>query len=83
MTYLRVSRHFNLLGNVDVGGQVQRSDRDLVVRAEVVVGQGLYLLRPRRAPHEDLTIGADLRNDLPDLGFKAHVQHSEDARKHL
>ena len=40
------------------------------------MGQALHLLGPRRGPHERLTIGADLRHDLPHLRLETHVQHA-------
>lgn len=38
--------------------------------------QRLHLLRPRRRPHERLSVGPDLRDDLADLRLEAHVQHA-------
>ena len=39
------------------------------------VGANLYLLRPGSGPHQDLSVRSNLFDDLPDLGFEAHVEH--------
>ena len=62
-----------------VGGQVLGADVDVDVAlagVQEVSGQLLHLLGPGGGPHEDLTVWADLLEDLPDLGLEAHVQHS-------
>eukprot|EP01136_Pigoraptor_vietnamica_P021211 Opistho-1_new@71114 len=55
---------------------MQRADRHLDVVLEVIAGQPLHLLRPRRAPHQRLTVGPNLRHNLAKLRLKPHVQHA-------
>ena len=35
-----------------------------------------HVLGPSGTPHESLSVGSNEVNDLPDLGFKAHVEHA-------
>ena len=66
----------NMLCDVLVSRQLERPNSDLVVVLEKVVGHVAHLARPRRRPHERLAVRADLRDDLPELRLKAHVEHS-------
>ena len=58
-----------------IGGGVQGTNVDLDGVLEVVPSEALHLLRPRCGPHQRLAVGADLADDLADLGFKSHVKH--------
>lgn len=40
------------------------------------VRQLLDVLGPRSAEHQRLPVGADLADNLPDLGLETHVQHT-------
>ena len=66
-----------------VGGQLSRANRRLnVVAAKEVASQLLHLTRPRRTPHQCLSVRSDLLNNGPQLGLKAHVQHAVSLVKH-
>lgn len=64
------------LSDVVVGREFQRSNIDLHVVSEKIFGKFANFPRPRGGPHQNLTIGSDLADDLADLGFETHVQHS-------
>mmetsp|Transcript_52496 Transcript_52496/g.162348 ORF Transcript_52496/g.162348 Transcript_52496/m.162348 type:complete len:392 (-) Transcript_52496:39-1214(-) len=59
------------------GAKIQRADVDVdgVLPAQVA-GEPLHLTRPSGAPHQCLSVGSDLRDNLPHLRLEAHVQHA-------
>ena len=73
---VKVAANFDLLRDIQIGRQVKGANSNLVVRAQVVVGESLHFLWPGSAPHEDLAIGSNLGHDLSNLRFKPHVQHA-------
>ena len=64
------------LGDVGVGGKIERSDGDLHEVVQVVVGESLNLLGPGSREHECLSVGSDLVDNLSDLWLETHVKHS-------
>lgn len=68
--------HLDVLRNVVVGRQVERSNVDLNVVVQEVFGEDLHLLGPGSGPHQHLAVWADLLDDLTDLRLESHVQHS-------
>jgi len=54
-----------------------RSDVDVDVVGQEILGKSADLFRPGGRPHEALTIRPDLLDDFADLGLKTHVKHSE------
>ena len=80
-TYYRFAIHasyqyYNITGHTE-------SSPHLIIVAQEVSGEALYLLGPGGAPHECLPVGSDLAHDLTDLGFETHVQHPVGLIQHL
>ena len=71
-----VGTNFNDLSNVLVTREIQRSYSNLVIIVQVVTCQGFNLLGPGSTPHEYLTVGTDLTDNLSKLRFETHVQHA-------
>mmetsp|Transcript_53070 Transcript_53070/g.148993 ORF Transcript_53070/g.148993 Transcript_53070/m.148993 type:complete len:457 (-) Transcript_53070:3-1373(-) len=73
---LDLAHHLYSLPDVWVRLRHDAADGDLdgLLLAEVP-RELLDLPRPRRRPHERLPVRADLRDDPPELGLEAHVQH--------
>jgi len=67
--FFLVTAHLNHLRDIFVPRKVERSDSDLVVATEIVIRQRLHFFRPSGGPHQNLTIGANLRNNLAELRF--------------
>lgn len=65
----------NLL-NVVRSRQLEGTNVDLDLVLEVVVSESLHLLGPGGGPHEGLSVGSDLVNDLSNLGLETHIEHS-------
>lgn len=59
-----------------VGRQIERTDVDLDEVGQEVRGKGADLLGPGSGPHASLTVGANLADDLANLGLETHVQHA-------
>jgi hypothetical protein len=64
------------LGDVVRGRQLQRTNVDLNLVLEVVVGQSLDLLGPGSRPHEGLSVGSNLVDNLSNLRLETHIEHS-------
>ena len=61
-----------------VGGEVLGADVTVdpaLGVAQEVPGQLLNLPGPGGGPHEHLSVGPNLLENLPDLGLEAHIQH--------
>mmetsp|Transcript_76982 Transcript_76982/g.186254 ORF Transcript_76982/g.186254 Transcript_76982/m.186254 type:complete len:393 (+) Transcript_76982:1144-2322(+) len=72
----------NDLLDVAVRLELQAADGHVDVVLVEVGSHTLHLLRPRGAPHERLAIGADLPNNLAELGLETHVEHPVGFVKH-
>jgi hypothetical protein len=59
-----------------VGSKLHGTDVDLDEFLEEVRCQGTDLLGPCSGPHQSLSVGSDLANDLADLGLETHVKHA-------
>lgn len=76
VTLLALRDDLDDLSDAVVGGQVHGTDVDLDEVGEEVAGKSADLLGPGGGPHESLTVGADLADDLADLGLETHVEHA-------
>ena len=76
VTLLGLADNLDDLGDTMVGSQLHRTDVDLDEVGQEVGSHGANLLGPSGGPHECLTIGTDLANDLANLGLETHVQHT-------
>ena len=59
-----------------IGSQLERTDVDLDEVVLEIHGESLNLLGPGGREKECLSVRSDLRDNLSDLGFETHVQHS-------
>jgi hypothetical protein len=59
-----------------VGGKLHGTNVDLNEVVEEVGSQSANLLGPGSRPHESLSVGSNLANDLADLGLETHVKHA-------
>mmetsp|Transcript_1706 Transcript_1706/g.3843 ORF Transcript_1706/g.3843 Transcript_1706/m.3843 type:complete len:265 (-) Transcript_1706:31-825(-) len=71
-----IGTDINHLGNIFVSGQIKRSHGNLVEVAEVITGEILDFLWPSSTPHKNLTIRANLRDNLAQLRLETHVKHT-------
>lgn len=64
------------LGNVMGSRQLKRTNVDLDLVLKVVMGQSLDLLGPGGGPHEGLSVGSNLVDNLSNLRLETHIEHS-------
>lgn len=77
LVLVRVGAHVHHLLDVRIERQLVRADGQVhVLLAQEIAGQTADGPRPRRAPHQRLTVRPDLRLDLAHLRLEAHVEHS-------
>jgi hypothetical protein len=72
----KVSADLDHLLDVVVGSQIHGSNVDLNVVVQEVHGKSLDFLGPRSREQQCLSVRSNLGDDLPDLRFETHVQHS-------
>lgn len=73
---LHVTDNLNNLGDAVVGSQLHGTNVDLDKVMEKVRCHGTDLFRPCSRPHQSLTVGTNLLNDLANLRLETHVQHA-------
>lgn len=73
---LELGDDLDLLGDAVVGGKLHGTNSDLDPVGLVVGRELTDLLGPSGGPHASLTVGANLADDLADLGLETHVQHA-------
>lgn len=76
LALLALGNDLNDLSDAVVGRQIQGTDVDLDEVGLEFGSQLADLLGPSGGPHECLTIGPDLANNLADLGLETHVKHA-------
>mmetsp|Transcript_13547 Transcript_13547/g.34574 ORF Transcript_13547/g.34574 Transcript_13547/m.34574 type:complete len:265 (-) Transcript_13547:653-1447(-) len=76
--FLIILADLNYLSNLLVGCQalLGAADRNSDRVVQVVCGECLDFFWPRGAPHESLSVGTNLVDDLTKLWLKTHVEHS-------
>mmetsp|Transcript_25827 Transcript_25827/g.62710 ORF Transcript_25827/g.62710 Transcript_25827/m.62710 type:complete len:278 (+) Transcript_25827:319-1152(+) len=76
-TLVVLLNELNTLLNVLVGGQFEISNNTLNwILLEELGRDALYFLWPGSGKHERLTVWSNLRNNLLELRFEAHIQHA-------
>jgi len=76
IAFLGLGDNFDDLGDTMVRGEIHGADVDLDEIGEEIGSEGANFLGPGSRPHESLTVGANLANNLADLRLEAHVQHA-------
>ncbi|KAI3481231.1 hypothetical protein L1887_56447 [Cichorium endivia] len=73
---LKLGANLDDLLDVVVCGELGGANVDLGKVVEEVAGKTLHLLGPGGGEHERLTVGANLLENLADLGLETHVEHA-------
>jgi len=73
---LELRNDLDLLGDTVVGGKLHGTDSDLDPVGLVVGSKLADLLGPSGGPHASLTVGANLADNLANLGLETHVKHA-------
>ena len=76
VTLLEIGYNLNNLGDAMVGREVSGADVYLDEVVLVVRGELSDLLGPGSGPHASLAVWANLADDLANLRFETHVQHT-------
>ena len=79
---LELGNDLDLLGDAVVGGKLHGTDGDLDPVGLVISRKLTDLLGPSGGPHASLTIGANLADDLANLGLETHVKHAVSLVEH-
>lgn len=76
VTLLKVGDDLDNLCDAVVGGEIGGADVDLNVVVEEIGSELTDILGPGSGPHASLTIGANLADNLANLGLETHVKHT-------